>query len=393
MKSSMELRLLIHHHHTAFIDHEDVIWLTSVMGRWVDALADCLEQVGLLFYQSAEHSPRLDTPVTKPNVKLYSLGPRKTVRERMFRKNDLRRVCFEASKGAGGLLIRGMTPHQHAIWRYTPTVHKAFLLVGSLKREQDRLRRSLDEILAEILYFVRLSQVRQIANNMTLMLANSPSLVDEIDARFGKRAWFVPTNSIRKNEFAPLVVRPLADPRKLLYCGRLDIRKGLRELLEALAVLNQQGPRFHLDILGAAGEPAFSELRDLADGLGIGDQISWHGLVSYGPGLFEYYRQADALILPSYSEGFPHVIWEAMANCCPVIATSVGGIPALIQHEEHALLVPPKEVESIVMAVRRLFADEATRRRLIEQAYPRAADFSVEACAQKLAATLSDQWS
>lgn len=99
--------LLIHHHHVAFIDEDGVIWLSSVIGRWVDALSDCLGEVILLFYQSEQRLPQQDTPVARKNVRLYSLGARRTVGNRIFRQNRLRQVCNEAGRTAVGL-INGM---------------------------------------------------------------------------------------------------------------------------------------------------------------------------------------------------------------------------------------------------------------------------------------------
>ena len=112
----------------------------------------------------------------------------------------------------------------------------------------------------------------------------------------------------------------------------------------------------------------------------------------YGSKLLDYYRQADIFVLPSYSEGFPHVIWEAMANFCPVIATSIGGIPALVEDEEHVLLIPPSNINAIVNAVTRLLAEDSFREKLVTQAYRYAVEFSVESCTQKMVNVLNQKW-
>jgi len=386
------LSLLIHHHHLSYLGEDGVIWLSSVIGRWVDALADHLGQVGLLLYESQQRLPQQDTPINRSNVRLYSLGARRTLRKRVFRRSPLRQVCKQAGKLADGLLIRGMTPHQSKIWRFTPVDHKAFLLVGRLKSTNKIFPRSLVEVVIFLLRDLRFNELRRIANNGTLMLANSPELVSEIEQTLNVQACFVPTNSIRENEFASLHVRPVSNPVKLLYVGRLDSRKGLRELFEALAILNQPGNCCYLDIVGETREPVYSELVELSKCLGIEDSIHWHGLVPYGSKLLDYYQQADIFVLPSYSEGFPHVIWEAMANSCPVIATSVGGISALIEHEEHVLLIPPKNINAIVNAVKRLLADDMLRVKFVEHAYQHALEFSVDTCARKLVHVLYQEW-
>ncbi len=392
MKKPEELRLLIHHHHTAYLGKNNTIWLTSVIGRWVEALADYLGEVGLLLYQSNSHLLQLDTPISKPNVKLHSLGPRRMVKKRVFKRNNLHQACLVASENADGLLIRGITPHQYAVWRNTPTAHKAFLLVGSLEQEKQNSLNSMEGVITQFLRYIRLNEFRRIVSSQTLIMANSSVVVDQVERKYGKEARFVPTNSIRRSEFAPYQARPVEIPWKLLYCGRLDLKKGLRELINAVAVLNQGGKPCLLDILGATLEPAYSELIELSSNLGVQKFIHWHGMVSYGPDLFAYYQHADAFVLPSYTEGFPHAIWEAAANCCPVIATAVGGIPGLLEHEKHALLIPPKDVEEVISAVKRILTDDPLRQRLIKNAYQHAIGFSVEACAEKLATTLSEAW-
>lgn len=386
------LRLLVHHHHIAFLDDDGVIWLSSVIGRWVDALADCLGEVILLFYQSEQRLPQQDTPVARKNVRLQSLGVRRTVWNRIFRQNRLRQVCSDAGRDADGLLIRGRTSHQYAVWRFTPVAHKAFLLVGSLGEGNKQPLRTYQDVFVHFIGYYHLNNLRRMAKDETLLLANSPTLVSEIQETLKKQAYFVPTNSIRQSEFIPFRVRPVSTPWRLLYCGRLNLKKGLRELLQAITILNKQGQPCHLDIVGTKLDPIYSELVGMGNMLGISNLIDWHGFVPYGPELFGYYQNADVFVLPSYSEGFPHVIWEAAANCCPVITTSVGGMSALLKHEEHALLIPPKDVESIAMAVKRLCTDEVLRRRLVEQAYQFSLTFTVEACAKKLADTLIKEW-
>jgi glycosyltransferase involved in cell wall biosynthesis len=384
--------LLIHHHHIAYEDDNGRIWLSSVIGRWVESISYCVREVRLLLYQSEKHLTQQDTPIYRDNVQLYSLGTRRRALDSFLHLTHLRRACIEAGKEADGLLIRGITPHQSFIWRSTPVDHKAYLLVGSIKRENKSFPHSPLDAFLLFLGNLRLKELHQIANDGALMLTNSPQLVSEIGEVLGKKAYFVPTNSYRQGEFAPLQARPVSTPRRLLFCGRLDYKKGIRELMQALAILNQQGQTYHLDIVGAKLDPVYSELVELGKTLGISDLIDWHGFIPYGPELFSFYQQADALVLPSYSEGFPHVIWEAAANCCPVITTSVGGIPALLTHEVHCLLIPPKDVDAIVASINRLLSENHLRENIVRQAYDHAKAFTVEACAEKLTNVLGKEW-
>ena len=177
-------------------------------------------------------------------------------------------------------------------------------------------------------------------------MANSPTHLAEIERLSGREAYFVSTNILRAKEFAPLHVRPVKAPYKLLYVGRLHNLKGLRELIKALSILEQTGRACELDIVAARQEPVYTQLRGLAEQLGVAGRIHWRGFVPFGEDLFEFYRAADIFVLPSYTEGFPRVLWEAAANCCPLVATAVGGIPAIIESRKTCLADPPQRRSS-----------------------------------------------
>ena len=135
MKESF--RLLIHHHNIAYLDEDGSIWLSSWIGRWVNALAETVAEIGLLLHQSSEHLPLQDTPVfTRENVQLFSLGPPGKAVDRIQRMQRIKNACKQAGAQADGLLIRGITPRQHTMWGNTPVEKKAFLLVGSLNRKR-----------------------------------------------------------------------------------------------------------------------------------------------------------------------------------------------------------------------------------------------------------------
>ncbi len=125
----------------------------------------------------------------------------------------------------------------------------------------------------------------------TELLANSPGLVTELKEGYGYTAQFTPTNSVRRDEFIPLKVRPVGRPWKLLYCGRLDFEKGLSELFQAVAILKEQNLAVQLDMIGATSNTVYPQLRELGNRLGIDSVIQWRGLIPYGPELFSYYQR------------------------------------------------------------------------------------------------------
>ncbi|NNM71285.1 glycosyltransferase family 4 protein [Enterovirga aerilata] len=147
----------------------------------------------------------------------------------------------------------------------------------------------------------------------------------------------------------------------LLMLANLSPRKGVGELLAALARLREEG----LDVptmLAGGGE--VERYRAEAARLGIADLCTFTGWV----GRAEVERllgQARALVLPSYEEGLPMAILEALSAGVPVVATPVGSIPENLTNGETCLLVQPGNVDELVSALRAIMTDEHLRERLV----------------------------
>ncbi|HET7584064.1 MAG TPA: glycosyltransferase [Gemmatimonadaceae bacterium] len=165
-------------------------------------------------------------------------------------------------------------------------------------------------------------------------------------------------NGVDVARFAP----PLPDRRfrfehvRCLAVARLIERKGLRELLDALALLDDA--RYSLEIVGAG--PELESLSAHAERLGIASRVSFSGPLDRDA-LAERYRAADLFVLAPSSEAFGNVFAEAMASGLPVIASNTGGIPEFVRHEEHGLLVPHGDVLALARAIQML-GDHPDRR-------------------------------
>src|SRR5687768_4892209 len=100
---------------------------------------------------------------------------------------------------------------------------------------------------------------------------------------------------------------------------------------------------------------------------------------------------ADVFALPSWTEGFPLVVLEAMALGRPVVATAVGGTPELVADGETGLLVPPRDVAALTASLKRVLDDEGLRRRLGEAGRRRVAErFSPEAMTRDVLAVYDE---
>lgn len=122
----------------------------------------------------------------------------------------------------------------------------------------------------------------------------------------------------------------------LLAVGRLSAEKGFADLLEAVAMARSSAPDFRLVIVGEG--PERGPLEASIARLGLTGQVLLPG---HFHRMAPWYALANALVMPSHSEGSPNVLLEAMAAGLPVVATSVGGIPEMASDGETAFLVAP----------------------------------------------------
>jgi glycosyltransferase involved in cell wall biosynthesis len=384
-------RLLIHHHAVAFVDADGGICLPSFIGRWVDALSLYYDEVGLLLHQSQQLYARQDEKVLRPNVHLISLGPPGRTWDHFSRIRRIRKVCQSETTKEDILLVRGITPRQSVVWQSVKSQQKAFLLVGTPNSYPLAEVHTLNDLWSFVISRYRIEQLRKILHD-GIALVNAPNLVSLLATQFGVQANFIPTNSIRLDEFMPsaeVATRKLSHPLHLLFCGRVTRSKGIIEILEALVLLRKAGLECVLDVIGSAGEDNQLEVfQNLAKELGVNELVHWRGLVPFGPMLFEYYRTADVFLFPTHYEGFPHVLWEAAANGCAIVTSPVGGIPSLMTDGEHAVFIPHHNAHAAFNAVSLLSQNEDLRKKNIAAAYSLACEYSVEKCASQLASRL-----
>lgn len=162
---------------------------------------------------------------------------------------------------------------------------------------------------------------------------------------------------------------------RLLFLGRAEQRKGIFDLLEAFALLLEHCPHARLAI---GGDGDLGSVRARVTELGIDAQVEVLGWVSGGTKQAQMAR-AQVFVLPSYDEGLPMAMLEAMALAKPVVVTPVGGIPEAVQHDAQGLIVQPGVVSELEKALRSLITDAELRRRLGDGARARVAErFSTE---------------
>jgi colanic acid/amylovoran biosynthesis glycosyltransferase len=152
--------------------------------------------------------------------------------------------------------------------------------------------------------------------------------------------------SFLSREVAPIPARP-----RLVSVGRLAEQKGHLLLIDAAARLRGRGLEFELVLVGDG--PLREEIEGLIDRLDLRGHVRITGYL----GTAEVRREleaARAMVLPSFAEGLPVVLMEALALGRPVVSTFVAGIPELVRDGVHGWLVPAGDVETLATAIREL---------------------------------------
>jgi glycosyltransferase involved in cell wall biosynthesis len=154
---------------------------------------------------------------------------------------------------------------------------------------------------------------------------------------------------------------PGGDAFRILCVGRLTPAKGQAILLAAVAILAGKGRRVHADLVGDG--PDRHGLEAHAARLRLGANTTFHGAVNQ-PRVLELLARADVFVLPSFAEGVPVSLMEAMAMEVPCVSTTIAGIPELIHSGEDGILVPPSDPERLAGALEELIENAELRLRL-----------------------------
>jgi glycosyltransferase involved in cell wall biosynthesis len=152
---------------------------------------------------------------------------------------------------------------------------------------------------------------------------------------------------------------------EVLCTGRLVGAKGQGILILAAAALVQRGHSVRITFIGDGEDRAL--LEQLVDTAGVRSAVIFAGARSHAH-VLETLRASDLFVLPSFAEGVPVALMEAMAIGVPCISTFIAGIPELIRHQEDGLLVPAGSVEELIAAMERMILNGDERQRFRESA-------------------------
>ena len=182
---------------------------------------------------------------------------------------------------------------------------------------------------------------RLILQNAKFILTVSPLFTVDLNKYCSKVAVIKPMIDIDSNDLKRDRNFYKSNKKNLLFVGRVEVRKGIYELLEIAKELKKNQIDFNLHIVG--GGDLFNSLNSKILKMGIASNIVMHGLVSDKSKLKKLYDTADVFVFTSYDEGFPRVLYEAMASALPIFTTFVGGISGRMNHLGNCIEIPVKD--------------------------------------------------
>jgi glycosyltransferase involved in cell wall biosynthesis len=199
---------------------------------------------------------------------------------------------------------------------------------------------------------------RAVLNHAIAIVANADGLRQLAEASDPFRVSVIP-NGVDTDFFHPAAesAPPGAYPFRIVFTGRFQGQKNLSLLLEQCAALRDHSAvPFELHLVGDG--PLRGQLEEQADRLGLGDKIVWHGWTPREQ-LRAIYQQSHCFVNPSFYEGMPNAVLEAMACGKPIVASCVAGNDAVVQHGITGFLFRLDEPASLRESLRTLIDDPA----------------------------------
>ncbi len=381
------------HYHIPALFKNERIFTAGFLGLFLDSLAQEVDEL-VCFLHTPLPSEEfiMDYSLQSKNVRLVSLGPHSPVPTRVLTASFIIGKVEKELANLDVLLVRCPTPLLPGFATFKK-VKKAYLIVGDYEKSSKDLiqpffRKIAIQLWAKVNKWQQHRAIRQ-----ALVFVNSALIYKELKD-IVKNIHMVRTTTLKASDFFIREDTCQNSTINLLYTGRLDLSKGLMEMIVALYQIRQYGIDARLHMVGWEDKNV-TIVTDLlfrkAEALQLNDYIFFHGKKAVGDELNAFYRMADIYIMGSKkNEGFPRTIWEAMANSIPVVATSIGSIPLFLQANKEVLLVEPGSAAGIADACLQLVRKSDLRKRLIKNGFAVAQSNTLEKQANKIITLLHE---
>jgi glycosyltransferase involved in cell wall biosynthesis len=376
---------LAFYYHVPIISENDNLFCPGYLGVFIDALAQEVDELVLLMHER-ETKQSSDYLLKQKNIRFVSLGKKPTAWIRVLFSESILADGLNQIKHCDTLLVRAPSPFAPFFKKHLKATKLAYLVVGDYQEVAKTIKlNSLRSLLVKSFLLVNNNLLeRQLKTN--LVIVNSQALFEKYKNSC-ESIHIVNTTTLSEKDFYIREDTCNGEKINILFTGRISFEKGLKELFYAFKELTRKFKNLHLNIVGwedDLGKPVERKLRLMSETLKISGKVTFHGFKNIGSELNDVYKSSDIYVIPSYNEGFPRTIWEAMANSLPVVSTNVGSIPLFLKNNYSALLIKPKNTEDIVSSVTKLINNSDLRKTLIAKGIELSKEVTLDKQTKKL---------
>ena len=389
--------ILGYHYHVPILKKNDQIFVPSYIGVFLIALADQFSELRLFLHEEPNSNAiGYDFQLKKSNITFFSMGVKSPAWNRLLFPTKYLSKIEEKVASCDVFFLRAPSPLVPALYNYFEKKTNVVLLVVGDYADGARYLVQPWYRLFAISYLLKRNdkQLKQVLSKAKVFV-NSLALKEKYK-NINPQIDLFTTSSLTLNDFYLRENTCLGDEVKLLYTGRLDLAKGLKELIEAASMLNKNNRNISVHFVAWEDnpvKPVEQTLKDFAKQNSMEKKVFFHGKKAVGKELNSMYRMADIYVIPSYHEGFPRTIWEAMANSLPVISTPVGGIPHLLTHGKELLFAEVANSTDLSQKIEMMISEPDQRMKFIQNARERAKESALEVQVEKLIQNLSNYFS
>lgn len=366
-------------------------FLPGFFGRFIDQLALHTTELVLFFHVASQHEESYnDYQLKGSNIRVVLLPIKGNLQNRYKNLKTIKLIFSKNLPSVDKFLFRGPAP---LLPELSAIIHKSdiplyYLIVGNqLEGVEDLPQPFWRKNLIRLFWmYNQYYQNFWLKNNSVIV--NSHKLYNQL-ALFCPVIHEINTTTLSIGDFYSRDDTCQTKSIRLLYSGRIDLGKGLEDIILAVGLLVNRGFDLYIDFVGwVSGKiDVKSMLLETIDDLQLTDRVKFHGYVPLGEKYFDYFKKADIFVIASRSsEGFPRVIWEAMAQGLPVIATRVGSIPDYI--EDCSILIEPKNPSKLADAIVKIIEEPKLRIDNIHKGQEIAKNMTLEEQTKKLAEIL-----
>ena len=371
-------------YHMPFWQTADGAWWEGEgsFARYVDSLAPYFDQI-VLMVPVYEVPPSRGTRLRAANVRIAALPYFAGPRQFYPRVAAIYRRLQESVAQCDVIHLRIPSPAAILAFRIARRLRRPIfaLIVGDYRALLPRLPyRGLKRLLFRAYVEAEERAVSHITRH-SVAFANGDALRRK-HLRDNPRIIETKTTTLRATDIASRSDTCQATPIRLLTVSRIDPRKNLRVLPEAVAALQRAGCEVTLDLvgppIGLLGERERDRILELAAHAGVQNRLSLRGAVPLDE-LMPSYRDYDIFVLPTGpGEGIPRVLLEAMAAGLPIVTTGVAGIRSLVVDGQNGVLVDEATSDAVASAVRMLIGSPVVRQRIIRGGYETARAYTLD---------------